>query len=85
MAVREEFTDPETLGYAWSIKEAYEGGPPEERYRGPRLLIHKLMRLAFEEGESYLVDLLERERESTAAQLAYALADAERKGHSYFG
>ena len=28
VAVREEFTDPETLGYAWSIKEAYEGGPP---------------------------------------------------------
>jgi hypothetical protein len=43
------------------------------------------MRLAFEEGESYLVELLERERENTAAQLAYALADAERKGHSYFG
>jgi hypothetical protein len=80
---REELTDPETLGYGWSRQESDEGGPPEEWYRGSRLVIHQLMRLAFEEGESYLVEVLEHERESTAAQLAYALADAERKGHGY--
>jgi hypothetical protein len=80
---KEEFTDPETLGYTWSRAESDQGGPPEEWFRGPRLLIHELMRLALEDGAHYLVEVLERERQSTAAQLAYALADAERKGHGY--
>ena len=77
---REKLVDPETLAYSWSRKASDEGGVPEEWYRAPRMLIHKLMREAFEDGAHYLVEVLERERESTAAQLAYALADAERKG-----
>jgi hypothetical protein len=32
------------------------------------------MRLAFEEGANWLVEVLEREREGVAAQAAYALA-----------
>jgi hypothetical protein len=71
----EEATDPETLHFDYS-----EPGPaPEEWYRRTRTLIHKLMRLAHEAGEHSLVEVLERYRESTAAQLAYAIQDAERK------
>ena len=40
--------------------------------------IHRLMRIAHEAGAGDLVELLERERESTAAEAAVALADAER-------
>ena len=82
----EELTDPETLAYPWardSFAPERDSGPPEEWYRGPRLLLHKLMRLAHEDGATAIVEMLEREREATAAQLAYALADAARKGHGY--
>ena len=41
---------------------------------GARLLLCRHMRLAFEEGASWLVEALEEERESVAAQCAYALA-----------
>lgn len=37
--------------------------------------MHKLLRLAFEDGESWLVEVLEYERESVAAQAAYALRE----------
>ena len=39
-----------------------------------RLILHRHMRLAFEEGADWLVEMLEEERESVAAQAAYALA-----------
>lgn len=35
--------------------------------------LHKLMRIAFEEGETWLVEVLEIERESVVAQAAVAL------------
>ena len=37
--------------------------------------LDKVMRVAHEDGETWLVELLERERESVAAQAAYALRD----------
>jgi hypothetical protein len=40
--------------------------------------IHRLMRIAHEAGEGDLVELLEEERELTAAEAAVALADVER-------
>ena len=43
------------------------------------MLIHKLMRLAFEEDADYLMEELEMQREHVAAQLAYVLVDSERK------
>ncbi len=41
--------------------------------------LHKLMRIAYEEQETKLVLLLERERESTDAQAAVALEHADRR------
>jgi hypothetical protein len=37
--------------------------------------LRKLMRVAHEDGETWLVEVLERERESVAAQAAYALRE----------
>lgn len=37
--------------------------------------LHKLMRIAFEEGETWLVEVLEIERESVAAQIAFVLVN----------
>jgi hypothetical protein len=39
------------------------------------MTMHKLLRLAFEDGECWLVEVLEYEREAVAAQAAYALRD----------
>jgi hypothetical protein len=65
----------------------YAGG---ERMGGPdptppdwcwhqRMVVHKLMRLAVDEGADYLLEGLEMQREHVAAQLAYVLVDSERK------
>ena len=40
---------------------------------------HKLMRLAFEDRQAWLVELLEGERQSVAAKCAYALRDSPRQ------
>jgi hypothetical protein len=49
--------------------------PSSVRVMGVRLLVCRFMRLAFEEEEAdWLVEMLEAERESVAAQAAYALA-----------
>ncbi len=39
------------------------------------MLMHKLLRLAYEDGETWLVEVLEYEREAVAAQAAYALRE----------
>ena len=44
-----------------------------------RIVVHRLMRLAFEEEADYLMEALEVHREHVAAQLAYTLVDSERK------
>jgi hypothetical protein len=48
--------------------------PSSVRVMGVRLLVCRFMRLAFEEEADWLVEMLEAERESVAAQAAYALA-----------
>jgi hypothetical protein len=59
----------ETLAYA---EEPDDLEPPLDSPMGDRLLVSRLMHLAFEEGATWLVEVLERER--AAAQAAYALA-----------
>ncbi|CAN5741461.1 hypothetical protein BH24ACT22_BH24ACT22_18220 [soil metagenome] len=48
--------------------------PPFDAHLGDRLLVCRHMRLAFEEGATWLVEMLEKHREYCAAQAAYALA-----------
>ncbi len=60
-----EKRDPEEpAGYA----------PPYDDFMDDRLLLCRLMRLAFEAGADWLVETLEPEREKVSAQAAYALA-----------
>lgn len=48
--------------------------PPYDMYMTARLLLHRHMRLAYEEDVHWLVEMLEAERAKVAAQAAYALA-----------
>jgi hypothetical protein len=50
-----------------------ENMPPYEVFCQARHLVHKLMRVAYENGEDWLVETLEPQRETVAAQAAYAL------------
>jgi hypothetical protein len=54
------------------------GPDPEEWCRLHRMTVHKLMRLAYEEGAEGALEHLEKDRQQTAEQLAYAVADYER-------
>ena len=68
--------DGESVAYA-KDPDAHRGHthePPSESFLDARMLLHRHMRLAFEREASWLVETLERERESVAAQAAYALA-----------
>ena len=60
----------------WDDKPGY--GTPYDTWRQTRLVIHKLMRLACQEGEDWLVWALEEHREMNAAQTAFALAHVKR-------
>lgn len=69
-------TDSETLAYV-EDPDAHGRGrrsPPHDAHMMDRILVCYHMRLAFEEGASWLVEALEPERESVSAQAAYALA-----------
>ena len=71
-----ERADAETLAY---VEEADAHGhgthhPPYDTFMGARLLVCRLMRLAFEKDADWLVGALEVERENAARQAAYALA-----------
>jgi hypothetical protein len=59
--------DPDANGH-WTRE------PPFEMFMSARLLLHRHMRLAFEEDATWLVETLEKERAEVAAQAAYALA-----------
>ena len=69
-------TDAEILGYVEAPDDDGRRGqhPPFDSFMDARMVLHKHMRLAFEEGVDWLVETLERERELVAAQAAYALA-----------
>ena len=64
-------TDREILAYAEELDDRER---PRDYFMGVRLLVCRFMRLAFEEEADWLVEMLEAERESVAAQAAYALA-----------
>lgn len=49
-------------------------GPPFDNFMQARILVCRHMRLAFEEGADWLVEVLEPERAEISAQAAYALA-----------
>jgi hypothetical protein len=79
-----ERVSSETLHFDYSDPSgsSARGTTPVELFMRHRELIHKLMRLAHEEGADYLVETLEDHRESCAAQLAFALALApDYQGH----
>ena len=55
--------------------DARRGGPgPYDSFLSARYLVCRLMRLAFEKEADWLVEVLEKERESAAAQVAYYVA-----------
>ena len=64
----------ETLGFVRDPDHYLDREFPSDFYLGHRLLLHHHMRLAFEEGADWLVEMLEQERQNVAAQAAYALA-----------
>ena len=68
-----ERVDAETLDY---VEDSAPRGypPPFDSFIEDRRLVCRFMRLAYEEGETWLVEMLEQEREKVAAQAAYALA-----------
>ncbi len=62
-------------GSAGDIADPIPGQrPPYDSWRDDRLDIHAVMRVAHEWGMVWLVEILEHERESVAAQCAYARA-----------
>lgn len=67
--------DPETLGYVEGPpRGAGNAVPPSEVYRGERVTLARLMRLAFEGGAEGAVEALESLRALASEQCAYALA-----------
>ena len=72
----EDFRD---FDYAGGERMGGKDPTPPDWCRHQRFVIHRLMRLAFEEEADYLMEDLEKHREHVAAQLAYVLVDSERK------
>jgi hypothetical protein len=72
----------ETVAFDYRLDPENPHGPDDEPtyiYDHARGLLCKLMRLAYQAGADWAVEVLELERESASAQLAFALEDYERK------
>ena len=69
--LRRELAEADTLAY---VEAPDHRLPPYETFMLDRQLSCRFRRLAFEEEAVWLVEMLERERASVAAQAAYALA-----------
>jgi hypothetical protein len=70
-----ERVDEDALDFDYDDREREPGDIPVDWNYYSRMLIHKLMRIAHEEGrDHYLVEMLEEQRERVSAQLAFALA-----------
>ncbi len=54
-----------------------DGMPPLDLLLDSLGTLHKLMRLAFEDGEDWLVEILEYQRQETAARAACALEESD--------
>lgn len=75
-----ERVDAETTAYDYHVFDpAGPSGQPTGGFGDARRLLCKLMRIAYEDGSDWLVEILEHEREGASAQLAFALEDCERK------
>ena len=78
-ALRRAYPDaPESVRSAvelWELGERPGYAPVVDSLYDSLNTIHKLMRLAYEDGETWLVEVLEQERESVAVQAAYASRD----------
>lgn len=75
-----ERVDAETTAYDYRVFDpAGPSGQPTGAFDDARRLLCKQMRLAYEEGADWLVEILEYEREGASAQLAFALEDYEKK------
>ena len=69
---REDRLIPETAG---EIADPIRGqDPPYDAWRYHRYEMHSLMRHAYYSGPHFVVEYLERQRETCASQAAYALA-----------
>ena len=59
----------------WESNQRPGYAPVVDRLYDSLNTLHKLMRIAYEDRETWLVEVLELEREGVAAQAAYALRD----------
>lgn len=68
--------DAETVAYSEDPDAEGRGirDSPLDAYLRDRIVVHRHMRLAYENGADWLVEVLETERVQVAAQAAYALA-----------
>lgn len=73
----EERVDSYTLEFDYDDPE--RSSVPVDAFREDRWAIHRLMRLSYAEGMTYLVEDLEERRQYLAAQAAFALAHFERR------
>ena len=70
-------TPPKVRGLVerWERDEGERGPTPADVLLDSLEVVHKTMRIAYEGGQTMLVELLEQERQSYAAQCAYAVRD----------
>ena len=72
-----ERVEEDTLDFDYEDPD--RGFGPVDWHTDTRRLIHKLMRQAYEERATWLVEGLELDREHVTAQLSFALADYEER------
>ena len=63
----------------WQLDEGSEGFGVFDLLTDTQHTLHRLMRIAYEDGERWLVEVLEEYRQSIGAQAAVALADLEER------
>lgn len=71
-----ERVDVETIGFDYG---RYDMEMPSDAYHDLRRILHRHMRLAYEEGVVWLVEMLEYEREHVSAQASFAMEDYQRQ------
>lgn len=69
-----ERVDVTTTGYLEDPDARRSGPGPYDSFLSARHLVCRLMRLAFEQDADWMVEVLEKERESVAAQVSYYVA-----------
>ncbi|MDP9485432.1 MAG: hypothetical protein M3Q49_06520 [Actinomycetota bacterium] len=64
---------------AWELDEEPYEAPVYDSLQDSLYTVHKVMQVAYADGETWLVEMLELQRESVAAQAAYALRERREK------